>query len=581
MRRKIESRVSFNDPTSRQALIDSNAMTHIVAIEFSSFLTHIFTVAFHLQPAQPRCMNELLFERSTGNLGPYAFARLQTTQLLRSFRPAPHFRFNGGETGVSGNNASDDDGSSGPVPSLWAHQAGVNALALERFDGRILVSGGSDATIRIWDLEQSPNPNDAHTYRPVAQIARGEAPPAVPSSALPGATRRPPTAAPASAAAPATPGAHRFGITHLSFYPFDSAAFLSSSYDQTLKLWSTRTAQLSGSFGLGSKVYTHAVSPIASHLLVACGTQHPAVRLVDLRSGAAVQSLVAPGQVGGSAGAVLAVAWSPRHEHVLASGTTDGAVRIWDVRRASGLVGLLDQEDSLGISVRAQNTGFTAATGFAELQQRGIRMSARAHTGAVNGLTWTDDGAFIVSAGHDQRIRVWDAATGANTLASFGPTIRNRAIGTVHGMFVTPVGLTPPRSELLVWPNENEILVLDLHGGSVVTRLRGTGPTTAAVRARGGGGERTVRNRITSMVWRGGGGGGASSGVVMGGTSAPGGFYSGHLDGQIRAWMPAVEGDDQEDEDTTAQEAVEEKTKKRKAIDDAFRSLMGRQITFT
>ncbi|KAH8905607.1 WD40 repeat-like protein [Coniochaeta sp. PMI_546] len=519
-------------------------------------------------------MNELLFERSTGNLGPNAFARLQTTQLLRSFRPAPHFRFDGGETGISGNHEDDDDD---PAVALWAHQAGVNALALDRFDGRILVSGGSDATIRIWDLEQAPNPHEPHTYRPVAQIARGDAP-ALPTPA-PNSSRRP--AAPVASAT--TPGAHRFGITHLSFYPFDSAAFLSSSYDQTLKLWSTRTAQLSGSFSLGSKVYTHAASPVASHLLVACGTQHPAVRLVDLRSGAAVQSLVAPGQVGGSAGAVLAVAWSPRHEHVLASGTTDGAVRIWDVRRASGLVGLLDQEDSLGIGVRAAQTvgGRTAATGFAELQQRGIRISARAHTGAVNGLAWTDDGAFIVSAGHDQRIRVWDAATGANTLASFGPTIRNRAVGTVHGMFVTPVGLTPPRGELLVWPNENEILVLDLHGGSVVTRLRGTGPTVAAVRARAGAGERTVRNRVTSLVWRGAGGGGGSSGVVMGGSGAPGGIYSGHLDGQIRAWMPVVEGQDEEDEDTTAQEAVEEKTKKRKAIDDAFRSLMGRQITFT
>jgi DNA excision repair protein ERCC-8 len=524
-------------------------------------------------------MNELLFERSTGNLGPHAFARLQTTRLVRSFRPTPHLRFDSGETGVSGN-VSDDDSSDPPI-SLWAHQSGMNALALERFDGRVLVSGGSDATIRIWDLEQAPSPHELHTYRPVAQIARGEAPTALSTSVSSGSSRRPAVDS-APPAAPATPGAHRFGITHLSFYPFDSAAFLSSSYDQTLKLWSTHTAQLSGSFPLGSKVYTHAVSPIASHLLVACGTQHPAVRLVDLRSGAAVQSLVAPGQVGGSAGAVLAVAWSPRHEHVLASGTTDGAVRIWDVRRASGLVGLLDQEDSLGINVRAQPSGATPTTGFAELQQRGIRMSARAHTGAVNGLTWTDDGAFIVSTGHDQRIRVWDAATGANTLASFGPTIRNRAIGTVHGMFVTPVGLTPPRSELLVWPNENEILVLDLHGGSVVTRLRGMGPTMAAVRARGGGGgERTVRNRVTSMVWRGAGGGGGSSGVVMGGTGAPGGIYSGHLDGQIRAWVPAVEGDDEEDEDTTVQEAVEEKTKKRKAIDDAFRSLMGRQITFT
>ena len=378
-------------------------------------------------------------------------------------------------------------------------------------------------------------------------------------------------------------GAHRYGITHLSFYPFDSAAFLSSSYDQSLKLWATDSARLAGNFSLSSKIYTHAISPVASHLLVACGTQHPAVRLVDLRSGAAVQSLVAPGAVGGAAGAVLSVAWSPTHEHVLASGTIDGAVRIWDVRRSSGLVGLLDQEDSLGILAGGRggvsSGGSSNHTGVGALQERGIRASARAHTGPVNGLTWTDDGAYIISAGHDRRIRVWDAASGANTLANFGPTIRNNQLATAT-MFTSPTGLTPAKGELLFWPNETEILVLDLHSGSIISRLRGMGPNLAAVRARQGA-ERAVRNRVTSLVWRGAGGGGGSSGVVMGGSNCPGGVYSGHLDGQIRAWLPRVEGADEEDEEDVAEGAAEERAKKRKAIDDAYKSLMGRRITFT
>jgi len=294
---------------------------------------------------------------------------------------------------------------------------------------------------------------------------------------------------------PARPGGHRYGVTHLSFYPFDSNAFLSCSYDQTLKLWSTERVTLSGSFNLNAKVYTHAVSPIASHLLVACGTQHPAVRLVDLRSGSAVQSLVSPGLIGGSAGATLSVAWSPVHEHVLASGSVDGAVRIWDVRRSSGLIGLLDKEDSLGIL----NPGRIAATSAgAGLEGRGIRYSARAHDGPVNGLTWTDDGEYIVSAGHDRRIRVWSAATGANTLASFGPSIRNNHIGSLT-MFVSPTGLTTPGRELLFFPNETEILVMDLHEGSIITRLRGMGATMAAVRSQGGG-ERSIRNRVTSST---------------------------------------------------------------------------------
>jgi DNA excision repair protein ERCC-8 len=125
-------------------------------------------------------------------------------------------------------------------------------------------------------------------------------------------------------------------------------------------------------------------------------------------------------------------------------------------------------------------------------------LSAKAHAGPVNGLAWTDDGDYIISAGHDRQIRVWDAATGANTLANFGPSIRNSQLGRVT-MFVSPTGLTPPGRELLFYPNETEILVMELHEGTIVTRLRGTGPTVASVRAERGG-ERTVKNRLTSSM---------------------------------------------------------------------------------
>ncbi|KAG6359243.1 hypothetical protein INS49_012764 [Diaporthe citri] len=333
-------------------------------------------------------MNQLLFERATGGLGANTFAKLETTRLLRSFRPAPQFRFDGGEKGAAVDNGEGSSSSANPSndhkSNIWAHQAGVNALALERFDGRILLSGGSDATIKLWDIEQCGNPNNSHVYKPVAQIARSD-----------DKTK-----------------SHRFGITHLSFYPFDPAAFLSSSYDQTLKLWATDSVQLSG----------------------------------------------------------------------------------------------------------------------------------------------------------------------ANTLASFGPSIKNGQLANTP-MFTTPVGLTPRRKELLFWPNDTEILVMDLHEGTTVSRLRGVGANISGVRAQRGG-ERTVKNRVTSVVWRGAGGAGGSSGIVPGASNVSGGVYSGHTDGQIRAWVPQVRGLDEEDEDDTSEVAQQERVQKRKALDDAFKSLMGQKITF-
>jgi DNA excision repair protein ERCC-8 len=91
--------------------------------------------------------NLLLFERSLGNLRHDAFAGLQTEKLLKSFRSTFRVRFDGGERvvqpGVRSGSTSrapvtypsaraDDD----ERHSIWAHQAGVMALAVERFDGR-------------------------------------------------------------------------------------------------------------------------------------------------------------------------------------------------------------------------------------------------------------------------------------------------------------------------------------------------------------------------------------------------------------------------------------------------------------
>ena len=91
----------------------------------------------------------------------------------------------------------------------------------------------------------------------------------------------------------------------------------------------------------------------------------------------------------------------------------------------------------------------------------------------------TDDGAYMVSAGQDHRIRIWGAATGANTLANFGPTMRSDDNG--HSIvFVSPVGLTPPKRQFFCYLNDNEILALHLHEVSVVSRLKGK-PSTADI----------------------------------------------------------------------------------------------------
>lgn len=481
-------------------------------------------------------MNQLLLDRSTGQRSPQNFARIQTTRLIHAIQPFPGLRFDGGEKEVVIQDG--EAGETGPEPGeskIWAHQAGVNALALD-IDNRILLSGGLDSSIRLWNLDDCPT-GSKHIFKPTAAISR-QVSQLFNYYATADFWQR-------------AASAHKFGVTHLSFYPFDSAAFLSSSYDHHLKLYATETQIVSADFDLKSIVYAHTLSPIAQHVLVACATQHPAVRLVDLRSGANTHSLA------GHHGAILSLAWSPTSEYVLASGGVDGTIRLWDVRKSSGQLSVLDMEDSTGM-------GGTNRMG----RDARSRDTGKSHQGAVNGLTWTDDGYYLVSAGHDERVRVWNAATGANTLVSFGPTLKNGHLSNLP-LVVSPTASTPAGQEILLYPSERELLVFELHQGKLLKRLKVPGPNLSSVRSRTG--ERNVKNRITGLVFRG----------------QADGIYSVHTDGQIRAWLPRTAEDDlleKEEEDNLKRHADGdedgEERRKRQVLDNVFRDLTRQKISF-
>lgn len=289
------------------------------------------------------------------------------------------------------------------------------------------------------------------------------------------------------------------------------------------------------------------MSPVADHLLVACATQHPAVRLVDLRSGASAHSLV------GHQGAVLSVAWSPSDNHALTSGGSDGTVRLWDIRRSAGSLGVLDLEDSVGI-------------GGEHRLGKNVRPRGRgkAHVGACNGVVWTEDGNFLVTAGHDERVRVWDVGVGSNALSHFGPRIKNTNLSTLLPL-VVPSHIGASASQTMLYPNEKEILMFDLFEGTLLKRLRA--PGAAVAQASGSAGQRNIRNRVTSLAWRAGG--------VE--------FHSAHSDGIIRAWKPKTKEEIEVEKDEVEQiEDGEDEGRKRKrqALDDVFRDLTRRKITF-
>lgn len=446
-----------------------------------------------------------LIDRAYGLIPNDVLRRATASRLVYTLQPSSAVTF-------SQHLPREDD----PHERIPAHVAGANTITIDRFEGRYLLSGGADSSVSIWDLEaQTSTIESGEVHLPTSSVSK-------------------------------TTEEHKLGITQLCFYPFDSLAFLTSSYDHMVKVYSSETLAPSAAFDLDSVVYNIALSPIASHLLVACATQAPNVRLVDLRSGANSHSLA------GHTGAVLSTAWSPVREYILASGATDGSVRFWDIRRSVGELGVLNLEDMVGTFDQPKSALSHTST------------RPQAHRGPVNGMIWTENGRHLVTCGHDQRIRVWDTQTGANTLANFGPMVRNN--GLAPSIPVLPsVRNLQPGADVMFYPNESEILGYELFDGKLFRRLKRPQherrhPDTVT------NGQRNLKDRITSLAWR-------AHDVEM---------YSAHQDGSIVAWKPRTEEDADLDEEEREEEENREESKKRKrtVLDDIYQGLTKKPITF-
>ncbi|ORY51593.1 WD40 repeat-like protein [Rhizoclosmatium globosum] len=175
----------------------------------------------------------------------------------------------------------------------------VTSLSIEG-DGRFLLSGGSDSRIRIFDLQ---NTRCKNTLEQANQVAVS------PQDKKLG---------------------HKFSVTGVSWYPHDAGLFTSSSSDKTVKVWDANVMQPACTFNLKEKVYVHTLSPVSSvYSLIAAGTESSYVRLCDMRSGGCAQML------SGHTKQVTSLAWSNQNEFILASGSADNSIRIWDIRKSN------------------------------------------------------------------------------------------------------------------------------------------------------------------------------------------------------------------------------------------------------
>ncbi|KAK6967101.1 WD40-repeat-containing domain protein, partial [Favolaschia claudopus] len=302
------------------------------------------------------------------------------------------------------------------VPLAWTrlekiiqgHSQLVTSVAFS-LDGKQIVSGSDDMTVRIWDA--------------------------------------------ATGAALGTPlEGHSDVVRSIAFSP-DGKHIVSGSHDKTLLLWEAATGAIVGTplEGHSNRVSSVAFSPDGKHIVSGSGDR--TVRVWDAATGCAVGT-----PLEGHSNTVTSVAFSSDGKHIV-SGSYDRTLRFWDAATGAAVGTPLEGHSDVVLSVAFSPDGKHIVSGSADKTVRlwdavtggAIGTPLKGHRDRVASVAFSPDGKHIVSGSHDKTLLLWDAATGG-------------AVGTPlegHSDWVTSVAFSPDGKHIISGSLDRTVRVWD------------------------------------------------------------------------------------------------------------------------
>ncbi|KAG8780670.1 hypothetical protein FRC15_009348 [Serendipita sp. 397] len=298
------------------------------------------------------------------------------------------------------------------VSSLEGHDSRVRAMAFSP-DGRWVVSGSSDKTLRIWDVETGQQ------YGSSLEDHHGQ-------------------------------------VQSVAFSP-DGRRIVSGSFDKTVRIWDVETGQQHGPSLVGHDGWVQSVAFSPDGRRIVSGSSDNTVRIWDVETGR---------QHGpsfkGHDGWVQSVAFSPDGRRIV-SGSSDHTVRIWDVETGRQHGPSLEGHNGWFQSVAFSPDGRRIVSGSEDKTvwiwdvETGKKHgpSLEGHNGWVQSVVFSPDGQRIVSGSEDKTVRIWDVEAGQQ----HGPSLGG------HDGLVSSVAFSPDGRRIVSGSYDKTVQIWDLKTG--------------------------------------------------------------------------------------------------------------------
>ncbi|MBP0008282.1 MULTISPECIES: NB-ARC domain-containing protein [unclassified Roseofilum] len=308
--------------------------------------------------------------------------------------------------------------------TLRGHQSWVNTVAVTR-DGQLAVSGSSDKTLKVWDLETKEETLTLTGHRSLIQAV---------------------------------------AVTR------DGQRAVSGSSDKTLKVWDLETGEaLLTLMGHDSMVKAVAVTPDGQRAV--SGSSDNTLKVWDLKTGNKLLTLT------GHSGSVQAVAVTPDGQRAV-SGSMDKMLKVWDLKTGEQRLTLKGHDhwvNAVAVTPdgrRVVSSSMDKTLKVWDLKTGEEELTLTDHQDWVQALAVTPDGKQAVSAADNNTLQVWDLATGEEKL-----TLRG------HRDSIQAVAVTLDGQQAVSAAMDNTLKVWNLETGEELHTLTDDGGYQDWVRA--------------------------------------------------------------------------------------------------